>query len=461
VGCGRVCLIGAGPGSPDLISVRGLRRLAAADVVVYDELLSENFPHRLGISLGNKQLIWLGSTRPRRKQDEINALMLEAARAGRSVARVKTGDPFIFGRGLEEIEFLAAQGISVEVVPGISSALGAATGAGLALTHRGESLSFAVVTARCEGGGVNAAWPDADNLVVLMGVKALAEVCSALQADGRSSETPVAIVERAGLYWERRVYGTLATICADAAAAGLASPAVVIVGPAAASRDVARRKLVLFTGLDPSNFRFLGDLLHWPALELVEEPTGYELLPAALEKLRAGEFDHAVFTSRAGVDSFFAALAERRLDSRVLAGCIVIAAGGGTAGRLAENGIRADHVPELGGSPGILKEIRDQPRSVLLVQGTHAPRGLEKALEEMGAEVLRLALHTIRPHPELGRGLPRHDVIYFVSPSGVRAYHDEYGAAAFEQEVWCIGAATQGQIESLGISSEVVDPHES
>ncbi len=459
MGAGRVYLIGAGPGAPDLISVRGLRCVARADVIIYDELLTENFPRRLGITLGGKELIWLGATKPRRKQNEVNVLMLEAARAGKTVARIKTGDPFIFGRGLEEIEYLAGHEVSVEVIPGISSAVGGPAGGWLPLTHRGESRSFAVVTARREGGGVNDSFPTADNLVVLMGVSSLAEVAANLIGLGRARNTPVAVLERAGLLWERRVHGTLETIAADAEKAGVNSPAITLVGPGAAKRDrSAKRKLVLFTGLDPSNFRLLGDLLHWPALEVVREDSGYDLVPAALEKLRAGDFSHAIFTSRVGVDSFFAALDESDLDARVLAGCTVIAAGGGTAERLRERGVHADRVPGIGGRRGILNEIED-PGEVLLVQGTHAPRGLQEELAARGAQVLRLALHAIRNHPELGRPLPEHDAIYFVSPSGARAYCEIYGPAAFEREVWCIGATTEKQLAALGVKAKVVDPH--
>jgi uroporphyrin-III C-methyltransferase len=454
-----VYLIGAGPGAADLITMRGRRRLARADVVVYDELLPEDFPQQLGIGPDRAELVWLGGTGSRPKQEEVNALMLEAALAGRTVARVKAGDPFVFGRAREEIEFLAGRGVEVEVVPGVSSAIAGPAGAWLPLTHRGESRSFAVVTARCEGGVVNDSYPDADNLVVLMGIAALPEVVAALVAAGRPEDAPVAVIERAGLPWERRVRGSLGTVVGEAERAGVAAPAVVVIGPGAARRTgPADRKLVLFTGLDPANFRFLGDLLHWPALEVTGESAGRDRLPAAIEALRAGRFGHAIFTSRVGVDSFFAALTRRDLDSRVLAGCKVIAAGGGTAERLAERGVRADRVPEVGGSPGILAGI-EAPRAVLLVQGTHAPRGLEEALASRGAEVLRLALHRVGPHSQLGRPLPEHDVIYFVSPSGARAYHNAYGAAAFEREVWCIGAATGEQLAALGVESKVMDPH--
>jgi uroporphyrinogen-III synthase len=167
--------------------------------------------------------------------------------------------------------------------------------------------------------------------------------------------------------------------------------------------------------------------------------------------LRAGRFDVAIFTSRVGVGAFFATLAEAGGDARAFGGCRVIAAGGGTALRLRDFGISADAAGDPGGCEGILRALGDPSgRRVLLVQGTHAPRGLEERLRGGGATVARLALHRVAANPDLGRPLPEHDVIFFLSPSGARAYFDAYGAAAFRREVWCMGAVTRAALEAMG-----------
>ncbi len=459
MGVGKVYLVGAGPGAPDLISLRGYRLLHNAHVVIIDRLLPSTFLESAGIPQDGKIIRWLGSEKTRIKQTDINQLMLSAAQAGKNVARLKTGDPFIFGRGGEEVEFLAKHGIPVEVVPGISSALAAPAEARLPLTHRDESRSFAVVTARCAGGGVNDCYPSADNLVVLMGASSLREVVKQLRAVAFTPATPAAVIERASLPWERRLFSSLGEITEAAIAANISAPTVLVVGPAAARQPFhSSRPLVLFTGLDPSNFRTLGDILHWPALQVVRNEAGYQMLPQVIEGLRQHVFDWIIFTSRIGVDSFFSALAGLGCDSRLLAATRVAASGEGTAANLAEYGVRPDAVPMFGGSRGIL-EMLVHIKNVLLIQGSHAPQNLEERLRERNAIVMRLSLHNVIPHNELGRPLPEHDAIYFVSPSGVRAYYHTYGAAAFEKEVWCIGETTRAEIIRLGGKAKVVDPH--
>jgi uroporphyrinogen-III synthase len=218
--------------------------------------------------------------------------------------------------------------------------------------------------------------------------------------------------------------------------------------------------VILFTGLDPSNFRMLGDLLHWPALCIAPDPKGYAALPSIIATLGRKGFDWLVFTSKVGVGAFFAALVERGLDARITAGTRVVAAGAGTADKLRERSVRADSVPAEPGSRGILSALGhlDGAR-ILLVQGSHAPADLERAITGLGGRVTHLALHRVAPHPELGRPLPGHDVVYFVSPSGVRAYRHAYGAEAFRREIWCIGKATLAELNKVGLPARIVEPY--
>lgn len=223
--------------------------------------------------------------------------------------------------------------------------------------------------------------------------------------------------------------------------------------------DPAHRPTVLFTGLDPTNFRGLGTLLHWPALRVVPNKSGEARVPEVMTQLEEHAFSHIIFTNRLGVRSFLAALKEKGYDGRLLNGTTLVVTGAGTADCLAKGGLRADIVPDDPSSRGILSSLEGQPvRSALLIEGTHAPGGLRHALVERGAHVEGLSLHIIEPHPDLGQPLPEHDCLYFVSPSGVRAWMDAYGPAGFSKPCWCMGEIVQQQLATFGVAAEVVNP---
>ncbi len=450
---GKVYLIGAGPGAADLLTLRALRALREAEILLVDDLLPEDFFDDAGLSLAGKEVIRL----PRRhdaEQGAINERLARLAAEGRTVARVKSGDPFVFGRGFEEADFLAARSTPCEVIPGISAGLAGPAGAGLALTRRGRARSFAFATA-VESGGVQAAsFPRADTLVLFMAVGAIENATTRLQAEGWPPQTPCALIERAGLPWERETRARLEGIASAARAVGASSPALLVVGRAAEDRiGEGHRPTILFTGLDPTNFRALGRILHWPALVVEPDPAGLARAPGVVAGLRAGRFQDVIFTSRVGVVSLMAAIEGACADARALAGARIIAAGGGTALRLRDYGLRADATGQPGGSEGILAAVGAMKgRRILLVQGTHAPRDLESRLLQEGAEVVRLALHRVVPNPALGRPLPGHDVVFFLSPSGVRAFSAAYGEGAFAREAWCIGQATRRTLDAAGVA---------
>ena len=237
---GRVVLVGAGPGDPDLITVKGAKALAAADVVVYDRLAA---PALLDLAPAGAERIYVGKQPGGHamRQDQIHAVLVEQARQGRTVVRLKGGDPFVFGRGGEEQLACAEAGIPYEVIPGITSAVAAPAAAGIPVTHRGIARSFAVVTASTAG---EAHEPDAvdlskvatatDTLVLLMAAGRLAETCAALIAAGRPADEPAALVMWATTPEERSVIGTLEDLPALAAAASMGPPATLIVGTVAA-----------------------------------------------------------------------------------------------------------------------------------------------------------------------------------------------------------------------------------
>jgi uroporphyrin-III C-methyltransferase len=238
---GFVSLVGAGPGDPELISVKGLRRLRAADVVVYDALigaalLDECRPDTILLDVGKR------GGQPAPSQQAINALLVAHARAGRQVVRLKGGDPFVFGRGGEEAEALAAAGVAWEIVPGVSSAVAAPAAAGIPLTHRDLASSFAVVTGHERAGRADSrhdwgALARIDTLVVLMGVGQLASIAGRLVAAGRAAETPAAVVQWGTTAAQQTVVATLGTIAEAVAQAGIGAPATLVIGDVVALRE--------------------------------------------------------------------------------------------------------------------------------------------------------------------------------------------------------------------------------
>jgi uroporphyrin-III C-methyltransferase len=234
---GVVYLVGAGPGDPELITVKGLKCLQRADVVVYDRLVD---PSLLEEAPGRARRVYAGKSPGREalRQEEIDALIVRHARAGRVVVRLKGGDPFVFGRGGEEALACAAAGIPCEVVPGISSAVAAPASAGIPLTHRGVASGFAVVTGHCVGEDrVDwAALARIDTLVVLMGAARLSEIAALLLRHGRPVDNPVAVIER-GTRPDSRVWtGTLGELAAGELA-GIGSPATLVVGEVVRVRE--------------------------------------------------------------------------------------------------------------------------------------------------------------------------------------------------------------------------------
>ena len=238
---GTVYLVGAGPGDPRLITVLGLDCLRRADVVVYDRLVS---PALVDEARSDAEKIFVGKSPGDHscRQEEINALLVRHALAGKTVVRLKGGDPFVFGRGSEEALACAEAGIPWEVVPGVTSSIAVPARAGIPLTHRETAGGFAVVTGHCAEGD-RQDWESlarVDTLVILMGLARLPEIAARLLLFGRSPETPVALIERGTLPDERVVTGTLGSIAREAVDAGLRSPVTIVVGEVVRVRERLR-----------------------------------------------------------------------------------------------------------------------------------------------------------------------------------------------------------------------------
>jgi len=230
---GCVYLVGAGPGAPDLLTVRAMRLLQRADVVVYDHLVSDAV---LGFVAPAARRIYAGKRRNEHtmRQEQINALLVQLGQEGRQVVRLKGGDPFIFGRGGEELQALAAQGVPFEVVPGVTAAVGVASYAGIPLTHRDFAQSCLFVTGHLKDGSADLDWPSLvrphQTVVIYMGLSGLADICRQLMAHGASAALPIAVVQNGSIATQRVVTGTLADMPQRVAQAGLESPCLIIVG---------------------------------------------------------------------------------------------------------------------------------------------------------------------------------------------------------------------------------------
>lgn len=230
---GRVYLVGAGPGDPDLLTLRAVRLLQQADVIVYDHLVSTG---ALDFASPTAERIYAGKRRNEHtmRQEQINQLLVKLAQEGKQVVRLKGGDPFIFGRGGEEMQELAAHGIVFEVVPGITAACGVASYAGIPLTHRNHAQSCLFVTGHLKDGSANLDWEalvrPRQTVVIYMGLNALPDICRQLIAHGAPPTRPIAAVQHGTLSTQRVLTGTLADLPARVAAAGLSSPSLIIVG---------------------------------------------------------------------------------------------------------------------------------------------------------------------------------------------------------------------------------------
>jgi uroporphyrinogen III methyltransferase / synthase len=442
---GFVYLIGAGPGDPGLITVKGRDCLALAQVVLYDYLANDEL---LRLAPKGAELIYAGKVggEHNREQSQINDLLVEKALAGNVVARLKGGDSFIFGRGGEECEALVEAGIPYEVVPGITAGVGATSYAGIPLTHRGVTTSVAFVTGH-ESHGKFSSEVDWEGLslgsgtvVFYMGIKNLPQIAGNLIANGRAPGTPVALI-RWGTRPEQEVLtGTLADIAEKARACGFKAPAITVVGEVVNLRQQLRwfdnrplfgRSVMVTRGADQAGeftqkLERLGARVYaCPTIE-IQPPESYAELDEALQALDS--FHWIVFTSFNAVKYFFGRLRDLGLDTRALGRCQVCAVGPKTAAALEPYGVKADLVPSDYKAEGVVAafaELEMTDKWVLFPRGDRAREVVPDELARMGAQVMApvaYANHTPQQIPESSlRALEegRVDCVTFTSSSTV------------------------------------------
>ncbi|HWH14660.1 MAG TPA: uroporphyrinogen-III C-methyltransferase [Miltoncostaeaceae bacterium] len=474
-GVGRVALVGAGPGDPGLLTVRGRELLEGADAVVLDRLGTEAL---VGLCRPGARLVDAGKApgRAALTQDQINATLVDLAREGLDVVRLKGGDPFVFGRGGEEVIALREAGIPVEVVPGITSAIGAPAYAGIPVTHRAVATAFTVVTGHEDPGkgGEQTDWAalarTPGTLVVLMGMGRLAGITQALVAAGRSAGQPAAAVQWGTTDRQREVVATLGTLAEAVAAAGLGSPAVVVVGDVAGLRGrvawrgigpLAGRRVVVTraraqAGELAGRLRALGaEVVELPTIRIV--PCHGPAVDAMCDAI--GRYRLIVLTSVNGVDQLFARLAERGRDARSLAAdACVVAIGPATAERLAAHGVRADVVPARFVGEAVLEALAARPVAgvpTLVARAREARELIVQGLRERGAEVDEVALYETvleDPSPAERDRARAADYVTFTASSTVRNWHRAIGAeGAPAARIVSIGPVTSGTLRELGM----------
>lgn len=415
---GMVSLVGSGPGDPGLLTLRAVELLNQADAVVFDKLANFNFLSHLRDSA---ELFDVGKQADKHTlpQEQINQLLVDLAKQGKRVVRLKGGDPYVFGRGGEEAEELVAHGVPFEVVSGVTSSIAVPASAGIPVTHRDHCTSFHVITGHERADRENASIDYETlaklkgTLVFLMGIKNLPQIVTGLMEHGRSADTPVAVVSRGCTGRQREVRGTLANIAQIVADAGIPAPAVTIVGTVVNLAEVlqrtglerplrGRRVLVTRTrkqaGRLSAKLRTAGaEALEFPLIR-VEESPDEDMWKNLLEELPG--MDWLVLTSENGVDILFAKMRSLRMDIRDLIGVKVAAVGPATADRLLEHGIVADVVPAtytVEALTSALMKLLQPGDHVALARADIADPLISHRLREMDVSVLEAPIYRTLP----------------------------------------------------------------
>ena len=410
---GKIILVGAGPGGKGLLTLRGLEALGEADAVVYDRLVSEEI---LSLIPSSAEKIDAGKSPGSHPvpQPEINRILVEKAEEGKTVVRLKGGDPFVFGRGGEELDIPAERGIPFEVVPGVTSAVAALSEAGIPVTARGVASSFHVITGHQKGDEplqipFDALAKAGGTLVFLMGMGALPKLAEGLISAGMDPETPAAIVENGARPEQRKLLSTLARLPEEAAAMGLHSPAVIAAGAVCGLSDRYgwREKLPLhgqkiIAGRSGSAEGKLLRLLERMGASVYDLPLiRTDPLPGPLPP-ELLDSRWLTFSSKTGVRCFFARLLESGLDTRALSGVKIAAVGRATAAALREKGILPDLIPEQFDGEHLGKALveRTEPFDLITLCEPESPSGtLREMLTAAGRTVRSLPLYRTAPLP--------------------------------------------------------------
>ncbi len=480
---GKVFLVGAGPGDPGLLTLKGKAALERADCVVYDFLAARAL---LRHARPDAEKIFVGKRGggPRRPQTEINQLLISKARSGQIVARLKGGDPFVFGRGGEEAQALARAGIPFEIVPGVTAGIAAAAYAGIPLTHRELASSVCFIAGHenpskeesvvdWEGLATNSG-----TLVFFMGTRNLQAIASQLIEHGRSSDTPVAVIRWGTRAQQEVVTGTLGNI--SVRAGNVAPPTLIVVGDVVRLRDELNwferlplfgKRIIVTRARDQArafcdSLEELGaEAVTIPTIE-IREPQSWKPLDDAIERLES--FDYLLVTSVNGVRNFLARLMACGRDLRDLKGLKIGAIGPVTAAEFSRTGIRVDFVPPRYQGEGLLEALKDHEvrgKAFLIPRAKVARDLVPRVLSERGARVEVVeAYETVTPSVSPGELeellTPRPQAITFTSSSTVTNFARMLGATSLSKSlegvaIASIGPITSESLRKLGLKVDI------
>ena len=479
---GKVFLVGAGPGDPGLITVRGKQLIEMADAVVYDALANSILLPPGARTTGRPELYYVGKRSGAKDtvtQDEINSLLVKLAREGKRVVRLKGGDPFVFGRGSEEAQAMNDASVPFEIVPGITAGIAAPAYAGIPVTHRGLSTSVTFVTGHEDPAKptTQTNWAalakSGGTIVLYMGVKTLSNVSAALIGGGMPGDIPAAAIQWATHPKQRTVVATLETLPAKAVEQNVSAPVITVIGWSIVLRDelnwferrplFGRRVVVTRAAQQAAELserlRELGaDVIEMPATQIAR----LDLAPLRTEIDRLSLYNWLIFTSKNAISIFWEQLLGAGKDARVLAGLNVAAVGPATAGALLEHGIAVDVIPTRFVAEGLIEMLQTRDdlggAKVLYVTAEGARDVLPQALKELGADVTRIETYRSIVDGEGAEKLVRAieagnvDLVTFTSASAVRGYVDAVGQDVAQRvPAASIGPQTSDALREAGI----------
>ena len=473
---GSVILVGAGPGDPGLLTQKGRQAIENAQVVVYDRLVS---PAILSLIPRDAEKINVGkeSSNHLVPQEEINRILLRKAQEDKRVVRLKGGDPFLFGRGGEELELLEAAGIPFQVVPGVTSALSVPAYAGIPVTHRDFCSSVHIITGHARAGAelhidFEALRRTGGTLVFLMSVSSLPRICRGLLDAGMAPDMPAAVVERGTLPRQRKLVSTLEKLPSEAEKAGVKSPAIIVVGKVCALSSrfdwfdglPMKGKTVVVTrpedrsGTLTQRLRELGaEVVDYPCIRTVAREENPEL-EEAMENL--SRYRCLVFTSPAGPEIFFRRLRAAGRDARALSGLTLAAIGPKTAKAMERFSVTADLVPETYDSDHLAKALEAVEGPVLLCRASRGSTALPEMLERKGIPFADVPVYDTvyaAPAPQkvdalLGETL----LVTFTSASTVRGFVESLPGRDLKNVIGCcIGKQTEAEAKKYGLATVV------
>lgn len=477
-----VYLVGAGPGDPGLMTRRGAQLLQECDAVVYDRLGTNGL---LELVPDDCEKIYVGK-KPgshSKKQEEINKILIDTARRFDRVVRLKGGDPFVFGRGGEEVLALQNEKIPFQLVPGVTSAIAVPELLGIPVTHRETSRSFHVFTGHTKAGETTSLahiHPQEGTSLFLMGISHLTEITEKLINEGKDPQTPAAVIANGCMPGEQIVRGTLATISEEVLKADIKPPAIIVVGETAAydfissDRGALADKKVGIIGTFALQERMRRRLLEkgaqvYTVCEMkVEETPEIRQLDKELRHL--SEYDWIAFTSQNSIRLFFAHVFREKIDLRQFAGIRFAVVGSGTQEALREYGFEADLIPDHYTTEALaecLVNTMKPGEKLLLPRALQGSARMVQILEENGINKNILPIYDVQgKKTENWKYLSDFDVLTFASASGVEAFVKELGAGqvkAWEQErrqkqtkIGAIGAVTAKRLEKYGIHADII-----